>query len=82
MRWVSALIINLIGLALVYWAQQLSIRYNGWTTRLRQEHPRIDPPPTPEMRALNTKIMTWIFRVLGVCLLLLSVVAFFGAWGS
>ena len=28
-----------IGLALVVWATPLSIRYNAWTTRLRERHP-------------------------------------------
>jgi hypothetical protein len=63
----------LIGLALTCWAAPLSVRYNAWTTGLRERHPNINPPPTPEWRARNTKIMTVMFRVLGVFLVLLSI---------
>jgi len=65
-----------IGLALIFWATPLSIRYNAWTTGLRQRHPNINPPPTPEWRARNTKIMTVMFRVAGVFLVLLSIMHF------
>jgi hypothetical protein len=51
----------------------LSIRYNAWTTGLRERHPHINPPPTPEWRARNTTIMTVMFRLFGVFLVLLSV---------
>jgi hypothetical protein len=37
-----------IGLALIFWATPLSIRCNAWTTGLRERHPNINPPPTPE----------------------------------
>jgi hypothetical protein len=62
-----------IGLALIFWATPLSVRYNAWTTGLRERHPNINPPPTPEWRARNTKIMTVMFRVAGVFLVLISV---------
>jgi hypothetical protein len=62
-----------VGLALVVWATPLSIRYNAWTTGLRERHPNINPPPTPEWRARNTKIMTVMLRVAGVFLVLLSI---------
>jgi uncharacterized membrane protein YjgN (DUF898 family) len=62
-----------VGLALVVWATPLSIRHNAWTTSLRERHPDINPPPTPEWRALNTKIMTVLFWVVGVFLVLLSI---------
>ncbi len=61
------------GLGLIYWAAQLSSRYNAWTTRLRERHPNINPPPTPEWRARNTKIMTVMFRALGIFFVLLSI---------
>jgi hypothetical protein len=60
------------GLALIFLATPLSARYNAWTTGLRERHPNINPPPTPEWRARNTKIMTVIFRVAGVFFVLLS----------
>jgi hypothetical protein len=63
----------LIGLALIIWAAPLSIRYNAWTTGLRERHPNVNPPPTPEWRARNTKIMTILFRVAGLFFLLMSV---------
>jgi uncharacterized membrane protein YjgN (DUF898 family) len=62
-----------IGLALLVWARPLSVRYNAWTTGLRERHPNFNPPPTPEWRARNTKIMTVMFRVVGVFLALLSI---------
>jgi hypothetical protein len=57
-----------IGLALIFWATPLSVRYNTWTTGLRERHPNINPPPTPEWRARNTKIMRVMFRIAGVFL--------------
>jgi hypothetical protein len=62
-----------IGLALIFWAAPLSLRYNAWTTGLRERHPNVNPPPTPEWRARNTKIMTVIFRVVGMFIVLLSI---------
>ena len=62
-----------IGLALIFWAAPLSIRYSAWTTRLRERHPNVNPPPTPEWRARNTKIMTVMFRAAGVFIVLLSI---------
>jgi len=62
-----------IGLVLIFWAAPLSTRYNAWTTDLRERHPNINPPPTPEWRARNIKIMKSIFRVLGVGLTILSI---------
>jgi hypothetical protein len=63
-----------LGLALSFWATPLSIRYNAWTTGLRERHPNVNPPPTPEWRARNTKIMTVMFRVVGVFLVLPSII--------
>jgi len=71
-----------VGLALVCWAKPLSLRYNAWTTSLRERHPNINPPPTPIWRARNTKIMTVMFRVFGVFLLLLSTVEFLTYLGT
>lgn len=62
-----------VGLGLIFWAAPLSLRYNAWTTGLRERHPNINPPPTPEWRARNTKIMTVMIRVLGVVLTVLSI---------
>lgn len=62
-----------IGLVLICFAGSLSIRYNAWTTRVRERHPNLNPPPTPEWRARNTKIMTVIFCVAGVFLILMSI---------
>jgi hypothetical protein len=71
-----------IGATLLVRARQLSLSYNAWTTRLRERHPNINPPPTPKMRELNTQIMKWMFRVMGVFLFLLSIVAMMGIWRS
>ncbi len=65
-----------IGMALILCARPLSIRYNAWTTGLRERHPNCNPPPTPEWRARNTRIMTVISRVFGACLVLLSIAYF------
>lgn len=66
----------ILGLALLIWAAPLSVRYNAWTTGLRQRHPNVNPPPTPEWRARNTKIMTILFRIAGVFSLIMSVTYF------
>lgn len=66
------LVYAVVGLALAYWAKSLSVRYNAWSTSVRERHPDISPPPTPELRVRNTKVMTIIFRYVGVFFLLLS----------
>ncbi len=68
----------LVGLALTLWVAPLSVRYNTWTTSLRERHPNITPPPTPKWRARNTRIMTVIFRVMGLFLVLLSILTLIG----
>lgn len=65
-----------IGMALILYARPLSIRYNAWTTGLREGHPNFNPPPSPEWRVRNTRIMTVIFRVFGACLVLHSLAYF------
>jgi hypothetical protein len=66
----------LVGIILVGWAAPLSLRYNAWTTGFRERHPNINPPPTPEWRARNTKIMTVLFRIFGIWLVILSILHF------
>ena len=66
----------LLGAGLIVWSVPLSLRYNAWTTSLRERQNR---PPTPEMRQLNTKIMTWLFRILGLFLVLLATFAVIAA---
>jgi hypothetical protein len=73
MNWVLDAGYALIGLALIFWASPLSVRYNAWTTGLRERHPNFNSPPTPEWRVRNTKIMTVIFRVAGVFFVLFSI---------
>lgn len=68
----------LLGLVLTIWATPLSVRYNAWTTGLRERHPKFNPPPTPEWRARNTQIMTVIFRVAGVLFVLRSALMILG----
>lgn len=70
--------IDALGLAAVLCAllfgnsRKLCLRYNSWTTGLRTRHPHINPPPTPQMREKNTKIMTGILRFFSLWLLFLS----------
>ena len=66
-----------IGLGLGFWAAPLSLRYNAWPTRLRERRPNFNPPPTPEWRARNTKIMAIMFRTLGVILVVFSIMLLF-----
>jgi len=75
-----SLILTALGVVLLYWSGELSLRYNAWTTRVRERHPQINPPPTTQMRELNTKIVAWSFRFLGVCLLLVSILMLSGVW--
>ena len=76
MNWILGAGYAVVGLALIFWATPLSIRYNAWTTGLRERHPDINLPPTSEWRARNTRIMTVMFRVFGVFLFLLSIMYF------
>jgi hypothetical protein len=62
-----------LGAAAIYWATQLSERYNAWTTKLRERYPHINPPPTDEWRGKNTRIMVWLFRIAGAFCALLAV---------
>lgn len=78
MSWAIDAGFALLGLVLIFWAAPLSIRYNAWTTGLRERHPNFNPPPTPEWRARNTKIMTVLFRVVGVFFVLRSVLMLIG----
>jgi uncharacterized membrane protein YjgN (DUF898 family) len=73
MNWIIGIAYAVVGFVLVYWATPLSLRYNAWTTGVRQRHPNFNPPPTPEWRQTNTKIMTVLFRVVGASLLVFSV---------
>ena len=59
---------------LVVRARPLSLRYNAWTSSLREGHPHINPPPTPEWRERNTTHLTWLFRAFGAWLVLLAFV--------
>lgn len=61
-----------IGLILVIWGGKLSIRYNAWTTRVRERSLNLNPP-TQQWRARNTRIMTVMFRGFGGAILLLGV---------
>jgi hypothetical protein len=73
MNLIVGAVYDVIGLTVLVWARPLSIRYNAWTTGLRERHPNFNPPPTPEWRARNTRIMTVVFRVAGVFLVLASI---------
>jgi hypothetical protein len=66
--------LGVLGAALCYWSTRLSVLYNAWTTSFRERHPHINPPPTPDARNSNTKIMNWLFRILGASLFLLAIV--------
>lgn len=61
----------LAGIGLLILAAPLSDRYNSWTARARSNSPRMKTP-TAEMRKLNTSIMSWLFRALGVFLIVLA----------
>jgi hypothetical protein len=73
---------GLVGLVAVYWAPELSVLYNAWTTRFRERNPHINPPPTPEWRARNINIMSWILRLCETFLALISALALLGLWKS
>lgn len=71
--WTVTIGYALLGLVLIFAGSRLSLRYNAWTTSLRERHPNFNPPPTPEWRARNTKIMTVVFRIAGVFFVLRSI---------
>jgi hypothetical protein len=64
-----------IGAALVLFAMPISLRYNAWTTKVRERRNRA---PSTEMRAKNTRIFAWIVRILGLVLLLLGGLVYLG----
>ena len=64
-----------VGITILFLAGKLSERYNAWTTRVRERYPQVNPPPTPEWRKRNTKIMMWMFRFAGAFLSLISILS-------
>jgi hypothetical protein len=72
--------LTVLGASLIVWSAPLSAGYNAWTTALRERYPRINPPPTPEMRQLNARIMTWLFRIVGLFLVLRATFGFVSLW--
>ena len=77
-NWLLCAAYAVVGLPLAVWASSLSLRYSAWTTGLRERHPNINPPPTPEWRARNTKIMTVLFRIVGIFFVLLATLTLLG----
>jgi hypothetical protein len=69
-----------LGIALLVSAKPCSLRYNNWTARFRERHPNLHPPPIPEMRELNIKIMAGIFRVIGMVFCATAAWLAFKAW--
>jgi hypothetical protein len=72
-HWVLAFGYGTFGSLFVFWAKPLSLRYSAWITSFRDRRPNINPPPTPEWCARNTKIMTVAVRILGVIFLIQSI---------
>ena len=72
--WIVDVGFVVVGIVLLIWARPLSLRYNAFTTRFRERHPKFNPPPTPEMRALNTKIFAVILRIMGAFFVLRGLV--------
>lgn len=68
------------GAAMLVWSAEMSESYNAWTTGLRQRHPNIISPPTPQQREINTRIMTWIIRVFGVEISLVAIWTLIRFW--
>jgi hypothetical protein len=67
-----------IGAVLIVFAMPLSVRYNAWTTKVRERQNRA---PSLEMRATNTRIFARLLRILGAGLLLLAALAILGKRG-
>jgi hypothetical protein len=72
MRFFFPVLLLMAGLPLAVFSWKLSERYNAWTTSVRERNRRFPPPPTAEMRALNTRIMSRIIRTVGVCFIVLA----------
>lgn len=71
------------GAAMLVWSREMSERYNAWTTGLRQRHSGVlSPPPTPQQREINTRIMTWIIRVFGVEISLAAIWTLIKFWNT
>ena len=78
MSLILGIMYGVVGLGLVIWAAALSVRYNAWTNSLPEGPANFDGP-TPEWRALNTKIMTVMFRVAGAFFILASFLILIGS---
>jgi hypothetical protein len=75
-------VLGLAAMAVLYRSSRLAAGYNVWTTRFRERHPGLNSPPSDVRRAMNTRIMTWQFRLFGCILLIVSAIALIGLLSS
>jgi hypothetical protein len=69
-----------LGVFLILYSQTYSLWYNAWTTRIRERHPKFLRPVTPEARASNTKLLTWMTRIFGAGLILAAIFECITMW--
>jgi hypothetical protein len=63
--------LNLVGAALLLLARKFSVKYNIWTLQLRSNR-ALSAAPNVEQVEKNIRIMTWVIRVFGLSLILIS----------
>jgi len=68
------------GAAMLVWSREMSERYNGWMAGFRERHSKIIPPPSTREREINTRLMTWIIRVVGVEVSLVAIWTLIKFW--
>jgi hypothetical protein len=49
MNWILGIGYAVVGFVLLYWAAPLSLRYNAWTTGVRQTPSQLQPAPNSRM---------------------------------
>jgi hypothetical protein len=69
---IFSLVLALASLALIYWSRPLAIRYNRWTTKLRERSDLIPPPPSDRALTMNITIVAILIRIVAITLLLLA----------
>jgi hypothetical protein len=82
MRLVWPLFLIAAGTALVIYAVALSERCGAWISRLLSRDPGSTPASSDRSKALSTRIMTVIFRFVGMYLILAAAIGLLGIYLS
>jgi hypothetical protein len=82
MQFLWPLLLIAAGTVLVVYAVGLSERFCASINRLRSRNPGSTPPSRDMSKALSTRIMTAIFRFVGMYVILAAAIGLFGIFSS